>query len=91
MDNLNDYLQGKKKLRGTFESDKSKIIIKSSFDKVYIEANKEGLICLAKFLIDFAYDNNEVYPDYIHLYSSDKFSAEPLSEDSEELIIKKVD
>lgn len=91
MDNFNDYLQGKKKLMGSFDNDNSKIVIKSTFDKVYVEANKEGLLCLAKYLIDFAYDNNEVYPDHIHLYCSNQYSTEPLSENSEELIIKKID
>lgn len=91
MDNFNDYLQGKKKFMGSFENDNSKIIIKSTLDKVFIEANKEGLLCLAKYLIDFAYDSNEVYSDYIHLYSSNKYSTETLCENSEELIIKKMD
>lgn len=90
MKNFDDYLQGKKKLIGSFDSDDMKISLKSALDKVYIEANKEGLICLAKYLINYAYDEKEVYPDDLHLYSSNKYSKEILDENSEELIIKKI-
>lgn len=91
MDNFDDYLKGRKIIFGSLDEENSKITLKSTFDKVLIEANKEGLISLAKYLIFFAYDNREVYPDELHLYCSDKYSKEALSEDSEELIIKKID
>lgn len=91
MDKWNDYLKGNKKLLGNFETNDSIITIKSTIDKVYIEANKQGLLCLAKYLIDYAYDDKEVYPDNVHLYCSNNFSDETLSENSEELIIKKLD
>lgn len=91
MDKWIDYLKGNRKLLGIFETDDSVITVKSAFDKVYIEANRQGLICLAKYLIYYAYDEKEVYPDSLHLYCSNDFSGETLSENSEELIIKKID
>ena len=90
MDNFDDYLSGKKKLKGNFDFDGCKITVHSTFDKVYIQANREGLICLAKFLIEYAYDEKEIYPDDLHLYVSSKHSTEVLDENSEELIIKKL-
>ena len=88
MKNFDDYLHGRKKLTGEFDTDDSKIIVKSTFTKVVIEANKEGLICLAKYLISLAYDEKEEYTDTIHLYRS-TYTKETLDENSEELIIKK--
>lgn len=91
MNNFDDYLNGKKKILGCFADDDCKLTFTSDLQKVTIEANKSGLICLAKFLIDYAYDDKNIYSDYIHLYPSSDVSLEELTEDSQELIIKKID
>lgn len=90
MDKLNDYLSGKKTIIGSLVEAGANLTIKSNKKKISIDANKEGLLTLAKVLISYAYDNDEVYPDSIHLYPSSNVSLEILSCDSFELIINKV-
>lgn len=87
---LNEYLLGKKTVIASDVEDGSILSVKYNKKKISIEANKEGLLTLAKILISYAYDNEEAYPDLIHLYPSDNVSLEILSRDSLELIINKI-
>lgn len=90
MNDFDDYLSGKKFLGGTFETDDMKLMFSTQKNKVLINANKEGLICLAKYLIDYAY-NEMAYSGGLHLYSTNKNFLETLDEGSLEVVIKKTE
>lgn len=59
--------------------------------KSIIKGNKAGLLTLAKYLIDYAYDTGEIYGEEVHLYPniSDEYIMDPLSSSSCDVYIKK--
>lgn len=90
MRKFEDYLSGKKKFIGSLIEEGSELSFSLNKKRVVINANKAGLISLAKILIDFANDEHQCYPDHLNLYPSSKISLEDLDVNSKEVeIIKK--
>ena len=89
MRKYNEYIDGKKEFFGSLIEAGSDLSFSVERKKVVILGNKEGLITLAKHLIDFANDSGEIYGNELHLYPSDEISLEALSADSLHVYIRK--
>ncbi len=87
-----DYLSGKKKFIGNVLENNVKLSFSAKQGKISVQANKQGLLSLAKLLIDFAYDDI-TYGKTLHLYAnpSPEYFMEVLDSNSKDVIIDKVE
>ena len=87
------YLTGEKTFfAGQLDNDPNSVLkFSTSKKKIIIEGNAEGLLVLAKYLIDFAYDDGEVYLNELYLSPSTKISLDALTIDSLPVYIYKKD
>ncbi len=86
---FDDYLAGIRGFIGPLYVDGSKLSFNACGSDVIIVANAEGLITIAKIIIDFVFDAHKKYGDFVHLYPSSDISLEDLDRDSQEVLIKK--
>lgn len=92
MEKFEQYLNGKKTLLGSLIEENSYLRFLIKNKNIIIESNKEGLLTLAKYLIDYAYDDGPIYGDEVWLYPniSDEYIMDPLCSDSKVVCIKKI-
>ena len=90
MDKYDDYLNGKKQFIGDLVEYNSELEFQYYKGKIIISGNKEGLLTLAKHLIDFAYDEHRIYPGDLHMRPSN-YTIEELNNNSKHVYIKKID
>jgi len=87
-----EYLNGKRYIFDLV-GENSYLCFSVKKKNIYIEGNKEGLLTLAKHLIDFAYDEGEIYPGEMRLYPNidENYNMDPLTCYSNDVYIKKIE